>query len=166
MSADVDAPAIRIAGPADAPALHALGRAVTYPTYEPIAGAAYAEYVMETWWRTDYIADSMERTTHYVAERDGAILGTAVVGFLDREPVLWKLYVLPGEHGSGIGSALLRAAVDGLPDGSGRLLLSYLDGNDRAAAFYRSRGFGYLRTEPDPDGRPAQIWMALPLAGA
>src|SRR5699024_6772225 len=60
---------IREATPADAPALHELGAAVTWPTYAPIAGAEYAAYVMDTWWRSDYIAESMSRTTHYVAER-------------------------------------------------------------------------------------------------
>lgn len=154
---------IRAATPDDAPALHDLGVAVTYPTYTPIAGEAYAAYVLETWWRSDYIADSMSRTVHYVAERDGYLIGTATVGALEGDPVLWKLYVLPAEHGTGVGSALLRTAIEGLADGAERLLLSYLDGNEHAAAFYRARGFGYLRTEPDPEGRPDQIWMALPL---
>ncbi|MGH3359394.1 MAG: GNAT family N-acetyltransferase [Nocardioidaceae bacterium] len=154
--------AIRVASPADAQALHELGAAVTHPTYAPIAGEGYAAYVMETWWRTDYIADSMQRTTHYVAERDGSVIGTAVVGEMDGEPVLWKLYVLPTEHGTGIGSALLRTVVDGLPAGTERLLLSYLDGNTKAAAFYRSRGFGHLNTRSDSGGA-TNHWMALPL---
>ena len=71
---------IRRATPDDAPALHDLGAAVRYPTYAPIAGDEYAAYVMETWWRTDYIAESMGRTTHYVAERDGRIVERYVDG--------------------------------------------------------------------------------------
>ncbi|UYM04464.1 GNAT family N-acetyltransferase [Solicola gregarius] len=153
---------IREATRDDAQALHELGAAVTIPTYAPIAGEEYARFVMETWWRTDYIAESMGRTTHYLAERDHEILGTAVVGDLDGEPVLWKLYVLPSEHGSGIGSALLETAIGGLPDDVDRLLLSYLDGNEHAAAFYRAKGFTYVRSASDAGG-VTNHWMGLAL---
>ncbi|MDN5851584.1 MAG: GNAT family N-acetyltransferase [Actinomycetia bacterium] len=152
---------IREATPADAPALHDLGAAVTWPTYAPIAGEAYASFVMETWWQADYIAESMERTTHFVAERDGTALGTAVVGALDGEPVLWKLYVLPAEHGNGIGSALLDTVIDHV-DGAESLQLSYIEGNDHAAAFYRARGLTFVRAEPGSGG-VTHHWMSLAL---
>jgi len=153
---------IREATPADAPALHELGAAVTWPTYAPIAGAEYAAYVMDTWWRSDYIAESMSRTTHYVAERDDQVIGTAVVGTLDGDPVLWKLYVLPSEHGAGVGTALLEAVVEYVGDGAGRLLLSYIEGNEHAAAFYRARGFTFVRAEPGSGG-VIHHWMSLAL---
>ena len=152
---------IREATPDDAHALHELGAAVTIPTYAPIAGAEYAAYVMETWWRPDYIAASMERTTHYVAERDGKPIGTAVVGALDGEPMLWKLYVLPAEHGRGIGSALLARVIAHVA-GADRLQLSYIDGNDSAGVFYRARGFAFVRSEPGSGG-VTHHWMSLPL---
>ncbi|UPK76592.1 GNAT family N-acetyltransferase [Nocardioidaceae bacterium SCSIO 66511] len=150
--------AIRQATPADAPALHDLGEAVTIPTYTPIAGAEYARFVRDTWWRADYIAESMDRTAHFVAERDDEIIGTAVVGALDGDPVLWKLYVLPAEHGTGVGSALLDTVLAWV-DGAERLLLSYIDGNEHAAAFYRAKGFTYLSTSEDAGGI-ANHWMA------
>lgn len=152
---------IREATPGDAHALHDLGAAVTYPTYAPVAGEGYAEFVMETWWEAGYIAESMERTTHYIAERDGEVLGTAVVGALDGEPVLWKLYVLPAEHGGGIGSALLATVIDAV-DGAEHLQLSYIDGNEHAAGFYRAKGFAYVRTEADSGGVDNH-WMSLAL---
>ena len=153
--------AIREATPDDARALHDLGAAVTWPTYAPIAGEDYAAYVMETWWESDYIAESMERTTHFVAERDEHALGTAVVGALDGEPVLWKLYVLPAEHGNGIGSALLAAVIDHV-EGADHLQLSYIDGNVSAAAFYRAKGFTDVRTEGG-EGGVTHRWMSLAL---
>ena len=158
MSAHYD---LREATPADAQALHDLGAAVIVATYAPIAGEEYAAYVMETWWQTDYIAESMERTTHFVAERDGEILGTAVVGALDGEPVLWKLYVLPEEQGKGAGSELLAQVIEHV-EGADQLRLSYIDGNESAAAFYRSRGFEFVRAEPGSGG-VVHHWMSLAL---
>ena len=152
---------IRETTPVDAQALHDLGVAVTIPTYAPIAGEEYAAYVMETWWAADYIAESMERTTHFVAERDGEIVGTAVVGALDGQPVLWKLYVLPSEHGAGIGTALLAAVIDHV-EGADQLQLSYIDGNASAAAFYRAKGFTDVRTEGGAGG-VTHRWMSLTL---
>jgi ribosomal protein S18 acetylase RimI-like enzyme len=85
-------------------------------------------------------------------------VGTATVGELDGVPVLWKIYVRPDDQGGGVGSALLEAVLADLP--AGRLRLEYVEGNERAAAFYRARGFRELRRDaPEEPGRPGQIWM-------
>lgn len=54
---------------------------------------------------------------------------------------LKELYVDPDSWGQGIGNALLEAGLDHIPDGYAKVALEMLAGNDRAAGFYRARGF-------------------------
>jgi GNAT superfamily N-acetyltransferase len=62
------------------------------------------------------------------------------IGLLSLEGSDWleQLYVLPGSHGRGIGSALLDHAKVRRPDG---LQLWAFESNSVARAFYESRGF-------------------------
>jgi hypothetical protein len=43
---------------------------------------------------------------------------------------------------------MLTVLLNRVPAGTGSLQLEYLDGNERAAAFYAARGFTELRREP------------------
>lgn len=58
--------------------------------------------------------------------------GHAVV----RDLQLYSIYVLARDHGTGLGQALLDAAIGDAP-----AQLWVLDGNERAIAFYRRNGF-------------------------
>lgn len=154
---------VRPAAPADVPALRALGERVVADTYEPIAGPDYVRYVLDRWWQPQQLAESMRRTSTFVAEAAGRVVGTANLGrTADGVPVMWKLYVDPVMHGQGVGSALLSAVLAALPPDADRLALSHLAGNVRAAEFYRRRGFRPWRVEPDPAGWPDQVWLTLP----
>lgn len=136
----------------------------TYSTHASFAGVDYVEAGLGRWWSTDAVRRSIESSMTYVAFEDDVAAGTATVGTLDGEPILWKLYVLPAMQGTGAGSALLRAAIADLPTGSSRLLLEHAEGNDQAAAFYEHKGFKELeRTEPGSGTGPQDVWMALEL---
>jgi ribosomal protein S18 acetylase RimI-like enzyme len=157
---------VRPAVEADVEAIRAVGVATWPATYQAVAGREYVTRGLERWWSTEAVRDSIGRGGVFVAELDGAVVGMASVGALGGAPYLWKLYVLPDRHGSGAGSALLSAVVDSLPAGSTRLGLDYVDGNERAAAFYRARGFRVTGRKPSPLGAgPDEILMELPLAG-
>lgn len=70
-----------------------------------------------------------------------------------REVELYSIYTLRRTHGSGLGTALLRAAVGDLP-----AYLWVLEANPRARAFYAKNGF-------QPDGTRKLLspeWEALP----
>jgi GNAT superfamily N-acetyltransferase len=76
-----------------------------------------------------------------VAERDGELVGIAISGPpLDAGSAwvrqLYVLYVLPADHGTGGGRALLEAVVD--PEESVALWVA--DPNPRAQAFSRKHG--------------------------
>lgn len=135
---------------------------VTYREHEAFAGADYVETGISQWWSTGAVRRSIESSTTYLAFADGAPTGTATVGTLDGDPILWKLYVLPNAQGEGAGSALLTAAIADLPAGTGRLLLEHVEGNEHAAAFYNRKGFKeFKRTETESG--PRDVWMALEL---
>jgi len=93
------------------------------------------------WWRQ--VLEGGHPAT--VAELDGAIVGLALAGE-SREPgghapvrdtELSNLYVLAAQHGTGVGQALLDAA---LPPGTPAQLW-VARGNPRAARFYERNGF-------------------------
>jgi len=157
---------VRPAAESDVEAIREVGRRAWPPTYGPIAGDAYVERGLERWWSVEAVLTSIRRGGVFVAEGDGEIVGMASAGQVDGEPYLWKLYVVPEGQGLGAGSALLAAVVDSLPPGSTRLGLDHVDGNERAGAFYRAKGFVPIGRKASPlDDGPDEILMELRLPG-
>jgi GNAT superfamily N-acetyltransferase len=76
----------------------------------------------------------LPRQEVWVAEAAGRVVGVAA---LDGE-MLAQLYILPGEQGRGIGSALLATAMARHPAG---MRLYAFQRNTRARGFYERRGF-------------------------
>jgi len=102
----------------------------------------------ETLWR-QRIAPASRGPRTLVAEVGGSVEGfvTFVIRARDiEEPAgvgeIPALYVSPPAWRSGVGTALLAAALDALrAAGCREAILWMLDGNRRAALFYRSRGW-------------------------
>ena len=140
----------------DVSAVHALGEAVIGPTYRPI-DPAYADFTARTWWSKEALTSSIGSIAHWVAEADGVVVGVANLGLLEGRPVMWKLYVHPDRHGQGLGRALLAEVVAAA---DGPLTLEYLDGNERALAFYRGHGFVEThRTGSEDFPHLSWVWM-------
>ncbi|MQY15558.1 hypothetical protein SRB5_57410 [Streptomyces sp. RB5] len=164
-----DVTEVRPAELSDTAAVRAVGLAAWPPTYTPLTGPGYVERCLAVWWSTEATARGIAAGNVLVAETGGRITGMAGLGEKDGVPVLWKLYVLPECHGTGVGSALLAAVVARLrAAGATRLRLEYLDGNERAAAFYRAKGFREIGRAPDPEHPelPADVWMEADLTAA
>ena len=147
--------ALRPGRVADAAGLRALGEAVVPATYGTL-DAAYAAMMLDRWWATDRLAESLERLPHVVAESDGQLVGVANLGRRDDRWVMWKLYVHPDRQGRRLGTRLLAEIVD-LVEGDA-LWLEHVDGNDAAAGFYRSHGFVEVERVPQPP-YPDDVWM-------
>ena len=141
--------------PADAAGLRTLGEAVVPATYAPL-DAAYAAHMLEQWWSTERLADSLARIPHVVAEADGGLVGVANLGRREERSVLWKLYVHPDHHGRGLGTRLLDAVTALVGDDA--LWLEVVDGNDAARAFYRACGFVEVERVAQPPW-PDDVWM-------
>jgi len=113
------------------------------------------------------VPERVERRRRFLADAAPRIVAEdatgAVVGFADAGPgrdedgpvplELYSIYTLRRTHGTGLGAALLAAAVGEQP-----AYLWVLENNPRAHAFYRKNGFR-------PDGRSALLppeWESLP----
>jgi ribosomal protein S18 acetylase RimI-like enzyme len=154
---------IRAADGNDLMAVLDVGRRTWPVTYEPIAGADYVAMGLAKWWTPDAIIPSIRAGRVTVAELDGVVVGIAAVGPHEKHLVLWKLYVLPEYQGRAIGSALVASVVAQATGLHPEIRISYLTGNDLAAAFYSGKGFVEISREPGCEGIPESVWMQLEL---
>jgi GNAT superfamily N-acetyltransferase len=151
---------IRDAVPGDIDAIIEIGHR-TWPATYGFAGDEYVRNGLATWWSTEAIERSLRDTTVLVAATDDGLLGVGNIDLRGETPVIWKLNLLPGTQGSGAGTALITALLERAP--GRRVRLEYVDGNYRAAGFYKRRGFTELRREPgERPGWPETVWMEHP----
>ena len=143
-----------------------VGHRTWLATYEPIAGPEYVAMGLAKWWTSDVVTDAIRKGRTLVALEGDEVVGVATYGPQDDAFVLWKLYVLPGHHGRGIGTSLLQeVAKRAHESGQTRITLSYLEGNREAARFYARHGFVETHRETPGSGLPESVWMARDLAG-
>ncbi|CAN7321978.1 GNAT family N-acetyltransferase [Terrabacter sp. LjRoot27] len=141
-----------------------VGHRTWLATYEPIAGPEYVAMGLAKWWTSDVVTDSIRKGRTLVAVKGDEVVGVATFGSQDESFVLWKLYVLPGHHGHGIGSRLMDAVVArALESEHPRITLSYLEGNQQAARFYTRHGFVETHRETPGSGLPESVWMVREL---
>ena len=138
-----------------------VGHRTWLATYEPIAGPEYVAMGLAKWWTSDVVTDSIRKGRTLVAVKDDEVVGVATFGTQNDAFVMWKLYVLPDYHGHGIGSRLMDAVVDRAREAEhDRIILSYMEGNQLAARFYRRHGFVETHRESGGSGMPESVWMA------
>ncbi|MFW2830063.1 N-acetyltransferase family protein [Sphingomonas sp. ID0503] len=147
---------VRGAGVEDAERLALVGAATFLETF---AGVLEAEAIVPHCTR-EHSAEAYRRyleggATAWLAEADpgGAPIGYALSaepklpGAGDGDLELKRIYTLSRFHGSGMGTALMDAAVaDARERGAKRLLLGVYALNARAIAFYGKNGFAQVAT--------------------
>ena len=143
-----------------------VGHRTWLATYEPIAGPEYVAMGLAKWWTRDAVTASIRAGRTIVAALGDEVIGVATHGMQGEQVVLWKLYVLPGHHGKGIGTALLREVEQrAAASGHRTLVLSHIAGNTAAARFYAKNGFVTTQVEEGGSGMPDSVWMAKQLTG-
>lgn len=141
-----------------------VGHRTWLATYEPIAGPEYVAMGLAKWWTRDAVTASIRAGRTIVAVLGDEVIGVATHGVQNEQVVLWKLYVLPGHHGEGIGSALLREVERrAVAAGHHTLVLSHITGNEQAARFYAKNGFKTTSVEEGGSGMPDSVWMSKEL---
>jgi putative acetyltransferase len=98
---------------------------------------------------TMYEAYAQPRSSYFVVERDGVVIGGGGVAPLENaEPdvcELRKMYFLPQARGIGAGSAMMQRCLDAArAHGFRRCYLETLTGMDAAQALYKRSGFTAL----------------------
>jgi GNAT superfamily N-acetyltransferase len=138
--------AIRMATPADAPALAALRWKFRGDRQRVIESAEDFTARCRTWMQSRLGAGSCWRT--WIAEEDGRVVGQVWLQIFEKLPnpngegqrhaYLSNLYVEPASRG-GVGTRLLEAAIDyAKAEGADRLVLWP---SARSVTLYRRRGF-------------------------
>jgi GNAT superfamily N-acetyltransferase len=157
---------IRQAEPDDLGAVVEVGRRTWPATYEAIAGADYVAMGLAKWWTADANVSAIRAGRVLVAETDGEVVGMASFGPRNGDLVVWKLYVLPEHQGRGLGTALMDAVLERAQGHYPEVQLSYIDGNESAERFYKSRGFVEFDREAGGSGVPESVWLRLPVPDA
>lgn len=152
---------LRQATPEDAEAVVLMQTQAHEECYRHLLSPAFYER------RRTTIPERVERRRAFLDTEEPRILAfgpsNQLVGYADAGPgreddapealELYSIYTLRHTYGTGLGAALVRAAV-----GSGAAYLWVLEDNPRALAFYRKQGFR-------PDGKHNTLppeWEALP----
>lgn len=125
---------LRTAVPADVPAILDLWRAAGHrPSVSDRPDALRA-----------LLAEPNARL--FVAVRDAAVAGTALIGFDGWRANVYRVVTTPGETGRDLPRALIQACLDWAAERRLTRVAAFLDGNPSTHALWRDAGF---RTDPD-----------------
>lgn len=129
----------------------------TWPvTYGTINGARYVMEGLDSYWSAEAIRAAIDAGNIDVAETSQSVVGMTEVESLGEDLVMWKLYVVPSEHGSGLGHALVDAAKERARERGCDLLTEYEPENSTVGAFYAREGFDH-REPPWPNSKA--VWL-------
>lgn len=136
--------AVRAATHDDIAVIQRVARATWRATYAGKIPDADIEHFLDSAYSERSLIASVNRLGDgfVIAEFDGEAVGYAMAGLnRDGEPELLAIYVLPAQHGSGVGIALWNAAQVVLAGrGQSRMCCWVLESNSRARRFYERQG--------------------------
>lgn len=137
----------------DVPAVRRILWETWLATYGPFIPEKDLRHYLDTRYSERALADlhAQPEVQGYLAEIDGRPVGWMRTTLEENERRLSvsSLYVLPGEQGKGVGSLLLREAErSALEHSATELWLGVMEQNVEALAWYRRKGFRFVREEP------------------
>ncbi|MDA8129833.1 MAG: GNAT family N-acetyltransferase [Betaproteobacteria bacterium] len=128
----------------DIDAVSALARTVWQATYSALISQAQIDAMLSDRYAADRIRAQLDDPRHawWIARRDASAVGFAHAALDGADCKLDKLYVHPARQRQGIGTAMLKAALDwARQHRCRRLWLQVNRGNAQALAAYRKYGF-------------------------
>ena len=137
---------IRPASPDDISSIVELAQTIWRAHYPGIISEAQVEYMLSTMYAPERIGAEVRdpAMAYFIAEVDGAGVGFAAIGSTAETQTakLHKLYVLPEFQGTGIGRALMQAALDHAgAQGKEDVILAVNKRNQKAIEAYYKWGF-------------------------
>lgn len=153
---------IRAASLADIPSIQHMADLTWWPTYSPIISKEQIHYMLDAIYASDPLAEVMNSAAQrflILADEHGDQGFAAYGPHRDDEPnafKLYKLYVLPGNHGKGYGKQLIKHVCDTIKHAGGSCLYLNVNRQNPAKSFYEKLGFELVRQEDIPFG---PYWM-------
>ncbi len=117
------------------------------PSAAPADIASFIDANLSDTRFAEYLSDP--RRTILIAKQDDRIVGYAMLirGVEDDRAELSKMYVRPAQHGSGVATALMDAALEAVAEsGADSVWLGVNQKNARAQRFYAKSGFAVTGT--------------------
>ena len=126
-------------------------------TYGQILTTEHLQYTLNLLYTPAALRRQMleERQQFLIVERGEEPIGFAAWSAMAEPGVfkLHKLYVLPGQHGKGLGRGMLQYIYDSIrPEGATRLRLN-VNRHNKARQFYERMGFTVIGEEDIPIGQ-------------
>jgi diamine N-acetyltransferase len=145
----------------DIPSIIGIAEKTWWPTYSPILSADQIRYMLDTIYAPEHIEDQISRKiqTYLLLSENEKPQAFASFGERPGEPgvyKLYKLYVLPANHGKGYGQALIQKITHDLAKKNVCVLDVNVNRHNSARNFYERMGFKLLREEDIPVG---PYWM-------
>lgn len=154
-------PTIRLATPADIPALIALQTQIWEPSYRAILTQEQIRYMFDLIYSPEALASQMTEQGHtflLASNEQAELVGFAAFGPTDDAATfkLHKIYVLPQTQGIGTGRTLLTEVENRIRALGGQTLHLNVNRYNPAKTFYERQGFAVTREEDIPIG---PYWM-------
>lgn len=136
---------LRIAKVQDLPVIQSIGTTTYGPAYTQLLGQVQVDYMLEQFYSiTALNKQLMEGHIFLIAEDNGKDVAFASYSLFDGEEVtvkLHKLYVLPEEHGKGLGKLLINEVRDKALRMHATSLRLNVNRYNKAKNFYEKAGF-------------------------
>lgn len=142
-----------LVSPLQIPIVQELAEKIWYVVYPPIISREQIEFMLEKMYSTDSLRDQIEEKGHrfYLLIEDGQALGFLSFSLhygqhADRTR-LHKLYLLPDQHGKGLGALMLNFVVEQSVQAGDKCLELNVNKLNPALDFYTRQGFEIERAE-------------------
>ncbi|PWJ58912.1 ribosomal protein S18 acetylase RimI-like enzyme [Dyadobacter jejuensis] len=149
---------IKDAGIEDIESIIILQSKIWAPTYKHILQEEQLQYMFDTLYAPQALADQMQQGQHFILLfQDQNLVGFASIGWVASHIYkLHKIYVLPSSQGTGAGKFLLQAAESYVIQKGGVCLNLNVNRHNKARGFYERMGYEIIREEDIPIG---PYWM-------
>jgi GNAT superfamily N-acetyltransferase len=141
---------LRKAREQDLPVIQKIATLTWEPTYVPIIGRVQVEYMLgKMYSKPALLSQLMKGDIFLIAQMNGkdvAFVSYSPEDHSDHVYKLHKLYVLPEQHGEGIGRLLINEVVDKVRDAGGKTLELNVNRANKAKKFYERAGFKVKET--------------------
>ncbi len=141
---------LRKAKEQDLPIIQIIAALTWGPTYLPLLGKAQVDYMLEKIYSKSALTRQLSKGDYFlIANMNSVDVAFASFSVEDHETQVYKLhklYVLPENHGEGLGRFLLNEVIKKVGEAGGKFLHLNVNRDNNARFFYESSGFKIIKT--------------------